>query len=163
MSAESLLLDPSAVLGDGGFGWLEEIPHLDRGQFVVSRTFFEQVAGREEWTAADSQLWGPLPAGSVRAQLEELLAGVSMLSEEDAAADLSPEVLDVAARLGDMGSRVAVEQWLSLQSHSWLAARTRRVLEHFKQAGARSLEIAIDALDGLTWLALGRKGTAPTC
>ncbi len=141
---ELLLLDPSVLLGNEGFGWLEDVPHDERRRLVVSKIFFDQVTEGAVYTAADEELWGPLPEGSARLQLAELIAGLTMFSERDAAKDLPPEVAAVAVRLQDMGSRVAAEEWLYLASNSWMAARSRNVLQHFKRAGAKVTEVTGD-------------------
>lgn len=155
---ETLLLDPSVFLGAEGFGWLLEVPREYRTRFVVSRTFFDQVAGRSDYTATDEELWGPLPRGHARGDLEELLAGLRMFSEDDILPTyLPPEVADVAARLRDMGSQVAVDEWLYLHTNSRLGSRTRKVFEHFKRAGARAVEMAGNIGEDLAWLALGRR------
>jgi hypothetical protein len=155
---EALFLDPSVFLGAEGFGWLLEVPREYRTRFVVSRTFFDQVAGRADYTATDEELWGPLPLGHARDDLEELLAGLTMFSEGDVAPEyVHPEVADVSARLRDMGSQVAVEEWLYLHTNSRLGSRTRKVFEHFRSAGAKAVEIAGNLGEDLAWLALGRK------
>lgn len=56
-----------------------------------------------------------------------------------------------------MGSQVALEEWLYLHSNSWIIARSRQVLDHFTRAGAKGVEIAGDALNDVTWLALGKR------
>jgi len=160
-SDELLLLDPSVFLGNEGFRWLEEVPHDERMRFVVSRTFFDQIAERAAYTAADEELWGPLPTGTARRQLEELIAGLTMFSEEDAAHDLPPDAQAVAARLRDMGSQVAVEEWLYLHSNSWLAARSRKIFQHFKRAGAKAVELMGNVVEDLTWLAAGYRPGPP--
>jgi hypothetical protein len=149
------------LLGDEGFGWLEDVPHDERRRFVVSRMFFDQVADQAVYTAADEELWGPLPEGSARRQLEELIAGLTMFSESDAAQDLPPEVAAVAARLQGMGSQVAAEEWLYLASNSWMAARSRKVLQHFKRAGAKVTEVTGDTAENLTWRAAGHQPGPP--
>lgn len=154
---ESLLLDPSVLLGDEGFGWLQEVPHDARTRFVVAQTFFDQVAGRVEYTEADEELWGTLPDGPARRQLEALVAGLTTFSESDAVGELPPEVTEVADRLRSMGSQVAVEEWLYLHYNSLLTARSRKILEHFKRGGAKVVEVAGDGIDDLTWLALGKR------
>jgi hypothetical protein len=158
---EPLLLDPSVLLGDEGFAWLAEVPHHERTHFVVPRTFIDQVAGRAEYTAADEELWGPLPDEASRLQLVELIAGLATFSESDTAPYLPPEATEVVNRLRNMGSQVAVEEWLYLQSNSWLVSRSRRVLHHFKRAGAKVIEVAGNAVDDLTWLALGTRPDTP--
>ena len=154
---ELLLLDPSVLLGDEGFGWLEDVPYDERTRFVVARTFLGQVAGLVEYTAADEELWGTLPDGEARLQLMALIAGLTIFSERDVVDDLLPEVAEVADRLRSMGSQVAVEEWLYLHSNSILGARSRKIVEHFKRGGAKVVEIAGDGIDDLTWLALGKK------
>jgi hypothetical protein len=163
-SEELLLLDPSVFLGAGGFGWLEDVPHDERRRFVVPRTFFLQILGLAEYTVADEELWGPLPNAAERRQLAELLAALTRFSDGDAVApgDLLPEVVEVADHLRRMGSQVAVEEWLYLHSNSSLGARSRKILQHFKRAGAKVVELAGSGVDGLTWLALGKKANTPT-
>jgi hypothetical protein len=158
---ELLLMDPSVFLGNAGFAWLEEVPHDQRDRFVVSRTFFDQVAGSAEYTAADEQLWGPLPPGETRRVLQELLAGLTMFSVSDVQRQLPFEAIEVANRLSSMGSQVALEEWLYLYSNSWLAARSRHVLNHFKRAGAKVVEVGSNAFDDATLLALGQRPGTP--
>jgi hypothetical protein len=152
-----VMLDPSLFLGDEGFEWVADTPLEERANLVVSKTFFEQVAGRFEYTAIDAELWGPLPDGESRAQLEELLAGFTMFSESDLRGDLLPEVAVIAERLREIGSQVAVELWLYLQTNSWIAARSRRIMDHFSRAGAKGIELLGNAIDDVTWLALGTR------
>lgn len=152
-----VMLDPSLFLGEGGFEWFVDTSIEERANFVISRTFFEQVAGRVEYTDTDSQLWGQLPEESNRSRLEELLTGLTLFSRGDVVGDLPPEVLAIAERLREMGSRVAVEEWLYLNSNSWIAARTRNILDHFNRAGSKSIELLGNALDDATWLGLGQR------
>lgn len=156
---EPLLLDPSVFLGAEGFGWLEDMPQVERMRFVVPQTFVDQVVGIAEYTAVDEELWGALPNGAERRRLAVLVAGLPTFSAGAAAVSdrLPPEVLEVADQLRYMGSRVAVEEWLYLQVNSWLGARTRKILEHFKRAGAKVVELAGSGIDDLTRLALGQK------
>lgn len=160
-SEELLLLDPSVFLGDEGFGWLEDLPHDERRRFVVSSTFFNQVAGKAEYTAADEELWGPLPGEGARRQLLELIADLTIFSENDVPRDLPPLVGEIAIRLAQMGSQVAVEEWFYLQSNSWLGAGSRKVLDHFKRAGAKVVEVSGNAVEDLTWLAAGQRPGPP--
>ena len=152
-----LLLDPSIFLGEEGFDWLVTSPDIDRSQFVVPRNFFDQVGRRAEYRQSDQELWGPLPDGQSRRDLEELLAGFRMFAEQDAAGDLPLEAVDVLRRLRDLGSQTAIEEWLFLQTNSWLAARTRTVLDQFRRAGARAAEMVGSVVDDLVWLAVGRR------
>ena len=124
-SDHPLLLDLSIFLGEEGFDWLVTSPDIDRSQFVVPRNFFDQVARRAEYRQSDQELWGPLPDGQSRRDLEELIAGFRMFAEQNAAGDLPLEAIDVLRRLRDLGSQTAIEEWLFLQTNSWLAARTR--------------------------------------
>jgi hypothetical protein len=157
---EPLMLDPSAVLGDRGFAWLAEISPFER-RFVVSNIFVDQVGGSVTYSEADVELWGPLPEGAARTELRELLGTLTVFSGENVSEDLPPEVVEVANRLREFGSLVAVEEWLYLQTNSWLGARTRNIFDHFRRAGSHSLEVAGDALDTATWLALGKFSHAP--
>jgi hypothetical protein len=147
---ELLLLDPSVLLGDAGFGWLADVPSDERTRFVVAQTFYLQVVGRAEYTAADEELWGKLPDGAARQQLVLFLAGLRTFSESAAVSDLPPEVAEVAHRLRSMGSQVAVEQWLYLHSNSFLAARTHKILEHFKHGGAKVVEVSGNGVNDVT-------------
>jgi hypothetical protein len=156
-----LFLDPSALLGDGGFGWLAEVPYSARANFVISKTFSDQIFGNAEYTAIDEELWGPLPQGASRHALTELVAALTKFSEEDAGANLPPEVSEVVGRLRNMGSQVAVEEWLYLQTNSWLAARTQNAVQHFKRGGAKVIEVAGIVVDDLTLLALGQRPGTP--
>jgi hypothetical protein len=149
-----LLLDPSVLLGEKGFGWLEGIPDDERRQLVVSKTFFDQVTERAVYTATDEDLWGPLPDGSARRQLEELITGLTIF-ESDVVDDLPPEVLEVADRLRSLGSQVAVEEWLYLASNSSMGARSRKILGHFKKGGAKVTEVTGDIAENLTFRAAG--------
>jgi hypothetical protein len=152
-----VMLDPSLFLGDEGFEWIADTPFEERANLVVSNTFIDQVAGRSEYTAIDAQLWGPLPDGESRAHLLDLLTGFRLFSEIDVQGDLSPEVALIAERLREMGSQVAVELWLYLQTNSWIAARSRRIMDHFSRAGAKGIELLGNAIDDVTWLALGTR------
>jgi len=152
-----VMLDPSLFLGDEGFEWIADTPLAERESFVIPKLFFEQVVGRTEYTATDAQLWGPLPDGESRAQLEDLLAGFTLFSASDLQDDVSAEVRVIVERLSEMGSQVAVDVWLYLQTNSWIAARSRRIVDHFMRAGAKGIELLGNAIDDVTWLALGTR------
>jgi hypothetical protein len=156
-----LFLDPSALLGEGGFGWLADVPYAERANFVISKTFFDQISGNAEYTAVDRELWGPLPQGASRVSLTELVAALTKFSEQDAGLNLPPEVSEVVGRLRSMGSQVAVEEWLYLQTNSWLAARTQNAVQHFKRGGAKVIEVTGIVVDDLTLLALGQRPGTP--
>jgi hypothetical protein len=151
---DQILLDPSMFLGDEGFGWLLEVPLAERHRFVVSGTFYDQLALRAPYTPADEELWGPFPQDQERGTLAELVYTLTIFREDDAAPNLPPTVLQVAGQMRELGSQVAVEEWLYLQTNSWLAARTRKILDHFQRAGSRSVELAGQALDAATWRVL---------
>ena len=177
---EPLLLDPSVFLGAKGFRWLLEVPPDQRTRFVVPRTFFDQVAGRADYTATDEELWGKLPQGHARSELEELLAGLTMFSlstmfslpglpmgsagfeslalgVDVSPTYLPPEVADVAARLPTWDHKSRLKSGLYLHTHSRLGARTRKVFKHFKRAGAKAVEVGGNLVEDLVWLALGKK------
>lgn len=161
LDTEAILLDPSMFLGPEGFGWLQEIPLDERKRFVAPLTYYRQLAREVEYTKVDEELWGAYPDEDTRGQLAELLWTLTLFGEGDASDDLPPEVSTVTSALREAGSQVALEEWLYLNSHSWLAARTRRIIDHFKRAGSRAVEMAGDALDALTWRVLQLPGPRP--
>lgn len=159
---ELLLLDPSMFLGEGGFGWLADAPYDERARFVISSTFFDQLIGEADYTSQDEQLWGPLPVGPARDRLISLVADLPRFTEADAAGGLAPGVGQIADQLRAMGSQVAVEEWLYLHTNSWLAARTKKIAEHFRRAAAKVIEVAGIVADDLVLLASGvRAGSRP--
>jgi hypothetical protein len=84
-----------------------------------------------------------------------------MFAEDQAPRNLPSAVTDVADRLRDMGSQVAVEEWLYLQSHSWMAARKEKIVEHFKKARAKVAKISGNVVNDLTWLAAKQRPRPP--
>lgn len=158
---EAILLDPSMFLGPEGFGWLRAVPLDERKRFVAPMTFYRQLAREVEYTEVDAQLWGSYPDEETRGQLAELVWTLTLFGEGDVTGDLPPEVSAVTDALREAGSQVAVEEWLYLNTHSWLAARTRRVIDHFRRAGSRAVEMAGDALEALAWRVLQLPGPRP--
>lgn len=154
---DQILLDPSVLLGEAGFAWLTSVPREELSRFIIPKTFVDQVAGHAEYSSLDEELWGPLPTGNSLHALAEAINDLTTFSADEAPLNLPFEVLQVVAQLRDFGSEVAVEEWLYLQSNSWIAARSRRLFDHFKRAGAKALEVTGDLLDDVTWLALGSR------
>jgi hypothetical protein len=90
-----------------------------------------------------------------------LVAGMTIFSERDVVGDLPPEVAEVAESLRSMGSQVAVEEWLYLATNSWMGARSRKVGQHFKRAGAKVTEVTGDVAENLTWRAANHQPGPP--
>lgn len=181
---ERLMLDPSMLLGDQGFGWLAS---EDLNQFVISATFVAQLRGEVAYSDHDRELFGELPIEADRGALLNLVGPIGRFGLQDIDTELLPEsVRAVAAQLQAAGSQVAAEEWLYLATNSWLAARSRRIFDAFNQAGAAALELGRDVLGdvvhrtlqlpsdappvlrpeliaraGLRWLAVGGPAIAP--
>lgn len=140
------MLDPSTLLGDEGFEWLQDEPDL--GRFVIPQHFINQLTHDADYTKRDEQLFGPLPEGAARAALTSYLRRMTLFESRDLphAEELPQDVRDVADRLRELGSVLAAEEWLYFSTHTWLGARTEAVFSAFRQAGAAAVVVGRGAV-----------------
>jgi hypothetical protein len=135
-----LMLEASFLLSEEGVLWLRREGAATIESVVVSKALFRQVTRRE----AVSLAWFGEPSEEGLAILAETLGRAQLFSHEEV------EVIDEKVRAvrdnllaahEEPIADVLADEWVFLQTQSWLGAKSRRAFDAFDAAGAKVREV----------------------
>ncbi|HYZ78660.1 MAG TPA: hypothetical protein VE596_14945 [Gaiellaceae bacterium] len=151
-AGREVIVDPSILLSVTGFDVVASFLAEEPSRVAASSAFVRLVL--EGWDATQPLLEHfladgdePIDAGRfdhlrhlVQGELIRPYSADPGFAESNAVARGLAR-MDLPAELRD----ILVDEWVFLQSHSWLGARAKKTLDWFKKAGAQIVEYSADA------------------
>jgi hypothetical protein len=147
-----LILDPSILLSATGLDIVASVLAEEPSRVFASGAFVRLV--QEGWEVTQPLLDHFLADGDEPIDAESFdrlqgLVGRDLIRPYSADADFA-EGNAVAQRLAQMDQpaelrEILIDEWVFLQSHSWIGARARKTFDWFKKVGAEIIEYSADA------------------
>jgi hypothetical protein len=134
------MLEASFVLSEDGVAWLtgEGAEHL--GSIVISQALIRGIQRQEPSTLA----WFYQISEDTLGRLAEVVGRAQPFSHEQAGI-VSPNADIVRTRLFAEqvpdAAEILVDEWIFLETQSWVGARSRRAFDAFVEAGAELREL----------------------
>lgn len=145
-SGTRLLVDPSLALSASGTRWLQE-PGV-ASSIAVSARFYELLRTKS-WQAFTA--FGESVDQARWSGLIDTLQGARHFSFEEAA-DLRQDLLQIRQHLLESNEPTApvyADEWVFMQTQSWIGAKTRAFADAFQRAGATAVNTGRGALDAV--------------
>jgi hypothetical protein len=146
-----LMVDPSLLFSEEGLRWLQEDPTAQDG-IIVPATFMEWLEGTRSLDR--SSLLAPEDLVAFDQHRQRLLMDLRAVPRFShlRGVTLSPEAEEIRwalVRSEDPADALHADEWVFLQSHSFLVTKLRRPLDAFRNAGSVIVEFGRKTRDQL--------------
>ena len=137
-----VMLDPSFVLSEEGAAFLSAGAEGGIERFALSRSFFDAL---ESGNVPDVEGWFPEEGPAVEpSSLREALAGAQLFGYDEAEVE-EPRVAEVReglrGELDPMMAEILADQWVFLQTQSWITSKLRYSFDVMSERGAEIKEL----------------------